>query len=74
MREGGPLGSADDIVRVLPFALEQHIGLADRVGFWVDLLAIEEGVHRLPTLLGDDSKRLFRHCKHAASTASAVVE
>ena len=34
------LRPADDVVGSIPFALEQQVGLADGVGFGVDLLAV----------------------------------
>ena len=42
VRERGPFRAADDVVGALAFAFQQHVGLADGVGFGVDLLAVEQ--------------------------------
>ena len=74
MRQGRPLGAADDVVGVFPFALEQHVCLADGVGLRVDLLSIEQAPHLLPTFAGDGCKCLIGHGEHAAGAAGAVVK
>ena len=63
MRERGPLSAADDVVGALALALEQHVGLADGVGLWVDLLAVEQCVDLL----------LPRFAAIAMSVSSATV-
>src|SRR5450759_4158252 len=73
VREGGVLGAAYDMVGVIAFALEEHVGLADGVGFGVDLLAVEVGADLLPLTKGDGLQGLFRNGKHAPGAASAVV-
>ena len=40
MGKGGPLGAADDVVGILPFPFQQHVGLADGVRLRIDLLPI----------------------------------
>ena len=53
VRERGVFGAADDILGVVALALQQHIGLADGVGFGVDLLAEEKGRRLLVPLSGE---------------------
>ncbi len=72
--QGGPLGAADDPVGVFALALEQHVGLADSIGFGIDLLAVEQTLDLLAALGGDGREGLFRHGEHAAGAAGAVVE
>ena len=74
VRQRGPLRAADDVVRILALALEQHVRLADGVGLRVDLLAVELALHLLSVLRGERGERLFRHGEHAARAAGAVVE
>ena len=47
------LRPAHDVVGGLSLALEKEIGLADRVSFGVDLLAVEVGGDLLGALLGE---------------------
>ena len=47
MSQGGPLGSTDYVIGVLPFTLHQHIGLADRVCLRVYLLSEQVGLDLL---------------------------
>ena len=43
MGERGPFRAADDVVGVFTLAFEEHVGLADGVGFGIDFLAVEVG-------------------------------
>ena len=54
--------------------LEQHVGLADRIGFRVDLLAVEAGHHLLPKGRRQLAQGFVGHGEHAAGTAGVVVE
>ena len=58
----------------LALALQQQVGLADRVGLGVDLLAVEVGRNLLAVLVGELWQRLLGHGQHAARAAGAVVE
>ena len=58
----------------LPFPLEQEIGLADRVGLGVDLLAVEVGGHLLAPLGRELLQHVLGHGQHATGPAGAVVE
>ena len=62
------------MVGVIAFALEEHVGLADGVGFGVDFLAVEVRADFLPLTEGDGLQGLFRDGKHAPSAAGAVVD
>ena len=68
------LRPADDVVGSLPFPLEQEIGLADRVGLGVDLLAVEVGGHLLAPLGRELLQHVLAHGQHAAGPAGAVIE
>ena len=73
--EGGMLRAAHDVVGRRPFPLEQEVGLADRVGLAVDLLAVEVGGHLLvPSRLRELMQHVLAHGQHAAGPAGAVVE
>ena len=50
------LRAADDVVRGFSFAFQQEVGLADGVGFGVDLLAVEVVATCLPCSLARSSK------------------
>ena len=73
VREGGVFGAAEDVFGVLAFALQDHVGFADGVGFGVDFLSVEEGLHLLVALFGDGNERLFGDGEHAAGAAGAIV-
>ena len=72
--EGGVLRAAHDVVRGLALALEQEVGLADRIGLGVDLLAVEVGGDLLAALRGELAQRLLGHGQHAAGAAGPVIE
>ena len=72
--QGGVLGTAHDVVGRLAFALQEQVGLADRVGLGVDLLAVQVRGHLLAALLGERLQRLLGHGQHSAGPARAVVE
>ena len=65
---------ANDVVRRVALAFQQQIGLADRVGLGVDLLAVEMGCHLLAVLSGERLEGLLGNGQHAARAAGAVVE
>ncbi len=88
MRQGGPFGSADNVVGVLPFTLHQHVGLADGIGLRVDLLAEQVRFHLLAVAKplgislhdhiivgrsGQLLQRLFSQSQHAAGTAGPII-
>ena len=56
------------------FSLEQQVGLADGVGFGVDLLAVEVGRDILAVLGGELPQGVLGHRQHAAGAAGAIVE
>ena len=68
------LGTADDVVSGVAFALKQQVRFADGVGFGVDLLA--EKVHRdlFATFVRQLQEGFLGHREHPASAASAVVK
>ena len=74
VRERGPLRAADDVVGALALALQQHVCLADSIGFWVDFLAVEQALDLLVALVGDCGECLFSDRQHSARAAGAVVE
>ena len=74
VRERRVLGAADDVVGGLALALEQQVGLADRVRLGVDLLAVEVGGDLLAVLVGELLQRLLGDGQHPAGAAGAVVE
>ena len=74
VRERGPFRAADDVVGALAFALQQHVGLADGVGFGVDLLAIEQAPDLLAALFANGGERLLGDGEHAAGAAGTVIE
>lgn len=72
--EGGMLRATHDVVGGIALALQQQIRFADRIGFGIDLLAIEVGGHLLAVLSSKLLQFLFRHGEHAAGAAGAVVK
>jgi len=68
------LGAADDVVRCVPLALEQQVGLADGVRLGVDLLTVEMGRDLLAPFARQLLERLLRHGQHPARTRSAIIE
>jgi len=68
------LGAAHDVVGGLALALEQQVGLADRVGLGVDLLTPEVRGNLLAPLFRETVQHVLRHGEHAAGPAGAVVE
>ena len=62
--------TADDVVGLFAFALEQQIGLADGVGLGVDLLAVEVDRTSLPCSCGKLAQRLLGDGQHAARAAA----
>ena len=55
------------------FTLENEVGLADGVGFRVDLLAIQMDRNLLAVFGGESGERLLSDGQHAAGAAGAVV-
>ena len=55
-------------------ALQDEVGLADGVGFPVDLLSKEVDRDRLALTAGEAGERLLDHGQHAARAASPVVD
>ena len=72
--EGGVLGTAYDGLIHVPLPLEKHVGLADRVGLVVDLLAVEVGGYLLVLVRGDPPEGLLGDGQHPAGADGAVVE
>ena len=68
------LRSAHDVVGRRAFTFQQQVGLADGVGFGVDLLAIKMCGNLLATLGRELRQCFLGHCQHAAGPAGAVVE
>ncbi len=71
--KGRVLRPADNIIGSLPFTLEQKVGLADSVGFRIDLLA--EKMHR--NLFAAFPRQLqegfLGYCEHSAGAAGSVI-
>ena len=63
-----------DVVAAVALALQQQVGLADRVGLGVDLLAEQVRGDVLAVLGRELPQRLLGHGQHAAGAAGAVVE
>ena len=59
MRECGPFSAAYNVVRIFPFAFEQHVRFANSIGLGVDLLTIKEAVDLELSLLGYAFECLF---------------
>ena len=68
------LGSADDVLVDVPLPLEEHVGLADRVGLVVDLLPVEVGGDLLGFFIGDVLEGLLGDGEHPAGAYGPVVE
>ena len=68
------LRAAHDVVGGLAAALQQQVGLADRVGLGVDLLPEEVGRHLLPVLGGKLLQGLLGQRQHASGAARPIVE
>ena len=68
------LGSPDYVVVDVAFSLEEHIGLADRVGLVVDFLPVEVRGGLLAFLYGESVEGLFGDGQHAPGADGAVVE
>ncbi len=73
MGEGGVFGAADDVVGVIAFAFEEHVGFANGEGFGVDFLAVEVGDDLFVALVGEAFEGFFGDGEHATGTAGAVV-
>src|SRR5213594_2876053 len=74
VRERGMFGTTDDVVRRVAFALEQKVGLTDRVGLGVDLLSVEMRGYLFAGFRGELLERFFGNSQHAARSAGSVVE
>src|ERR1700730_6606750 len=72
--KGRVLAAADDMVGVIAFTLEEHVRLANGVGFGVDFLTVQVSAYLLPFPGGDVLKGFFRYSEHAARTARAAVD
>ena len=68
------LGAADDVLIDVPFLLEEHVGLADRVGLVVDVLPVEVGRDLFLALVCYALEGLLRYGQHPAGPDGAVVE
>ena len=62
-----------DVVGGGAFAFQQQVGLADGVGFGVDLLAEQMNGDVFAVFPGQLVQGFLGHCEHAASAAGAVV-
>ncbi len=62
------------VVGFHPLALEDEVGLADGVGFGVDLLAVEVDRNLLAVFGSELRQRLFGNGQHPAGAARAVVD
>ena len=71
---GGERGAVLHVVGFHALALEDEVGLADGVGFGVDLLAVEVDRNLLAVFGGELRQRLFGNCQHPAGAAGAVVD
>ena len=74
VRERRVLGAADDVVGRLALALQQQVGLGDRVGLAVDLLAVEVDRDVLAVVGGEVEQRVLGDGQHPAGAAGAVVD
>ncbi len=72
--QGGFVRATDDVLGLRTCALQEQVGLADGVGFIVDLLAEQVDGHLLAVLLGQFVQGFLGHGEHTAGTAGAVVE
>ena len=74
VRQGGPLGTTDDVVGVFALAFEQHVGFANGVGFGVDFLPVEVAFDLQAALGGNGVQRFFGHSEHAAGAAGVIKQ
>ena len=74
VRERGPFRAADDVIGAFALALQQHVRLADGVGFGIDLLPVEQAPDFLFAFCRNRRERFLRDCQHPARTAGAVVK
>lgn len=62
------------MVGALALTFDQHVSFADGVGLGVNFLTVEECSDLLIALRGNRHERFFRHGKHAAGAAGAVIQ
>ena len=67
-------GAIVDVVGLAPLSLEDQVGLADGVGLWIDLLAVQVDRHFLIMLISQPRQSLLGNRQHPACAASAVVD
>src|SRR5207249_901076 len=68
VRKCGMFRAADDVVGVFALAFEQHVGLADGVGFGIDFLPVQVRNDLFLLAVGSLPKGFFGDCQHAAGT------
>ena len=66
--------AANDVVGGFAFPLEEQVGFADRVGFGVDLLAVEMRRDFLAVILRELLQGFFRDRQHSAGAERAVIK
>ena len=74
VRKSGMFRPTDDVVGVLALALEEHVGLADRVGLRIDFLAVEVGGDLLLPVSGELLESFLGDGQHSARAARAIVK
>ena len=70
----GEGGAVLDVVRFVPFSLENEIGLADSIGLRVHLLTVQVNRGLLALFAGQLHQRLFGDRQHSAGAARAIVD
>ena len=61
VRKRGVFRAADDVVGILAFAFQQHVGFADGIGLGIDFLAVKVRDDLLLVSVGLLAKRFFGH-------------
>ena len=74
MRQRGMFRAADNVVGVLALAFEQHVGLANGIGFRVDLLPVKIGGDAPILLFRQALQSFLRDGEHSARAARAIVK